>query len=328
VSPGNAPPLPWRGDGIRLNQHRALGTIDNRRARSTEEQMDQHDGSRGPGQAPAKDFLALTHGQEWVNFYESFDKLVQDHLSRSSELLRRAMSLPEVADREVAQVRAEMEGKLAAERERSHDLLSQLRDEISSSHSRVSTLADDVQNVAADLAALNSRVADALASLDRPAAVASQSPTPALEESVQPASTLNGIADPIETESDDWAPVAVAEEVASEPEPQVEAVTEAEVEAEVEAPADEPEPLVAEWPAAPAAELVETPVRFDAETGLDLSALAEAETETETETAAEESDTESPAVAGIGALDGEPVGVGADRPRPHWLSVTRIGSRS
>ena len=106
--------------------------------------MDQQDGSRGSGKAPAKDFLALTHGQEWVNFYESFDKLVQDHLSRSSELLRRAMSLPEVADREVAQVRAEMEGKLAAERERGHDLLSQLHGEISQSRDHISTLADSV----------------------------------------------------------------------------------------------------------------------------------------------------------------------------------------
>ncbi len=31
---------------------------------------------------PPKDFLALTHGEEWVNFYESFDKLVQDNHSR------------------------------------------------------------------------------------------------------------------------------------------------------------------------------------------------------------------------------------------------------
>ena len=30
---------------------------------------------------PPKDFLALSHGHEWVDFYESFDKLVQDHLS-------------------------------------------------------------------------------------------------------------------------------------------------------------------------------------------------------------------------------------------------------
>src|SRR6185503_11919734 len=103
---------------------------------------------------PPKDFLALSHGHEWVDFYESFDKLVQDHLSRSSELLRRAMSLPEVADREVAQVRAEMEGKLAAERERSHDLLTKLRDEISSSHAHIAGVAESVQTVAAELAEL------------------------------------------------------------------------------------------------------------------------------------------------------------------------------
>jgi transketolase len=140
--------------------------------------MDQHNGSRGSGQAPAKDFLALTHGQEWVNFYESFDKLVQDHLSRSSELLRRAMSLPEVADREVAQVRAEWEGKLAAERERSHDLLSKLRDEISASHGQVATLAESVQSVASDLSSLSARVSEAIAAIDLPLSAPAAEPVP------------------------------------------------------------------------------------------------------------------------------------------------------
>ena len=110
---------------------------------------------------PPKDFLALSHGHEWVNFYESFDKLVQDHLSRSSELLRKAMSLPEVADREVAQVRTELEGqlsqtrselegqvaqtrtelegRLAAERQQHQATLTSIRAEISSSHQQSRT---------------------------------------------------------------------------------------------------------------------------------------------------------------------------------------------
>ena len=80
--------------------------------------------------APQKDFLALTHGQEWVTFYESFDLVVQDHLSRSSDLLRRAMSLPEVADREVA-----------AERERTNAVLTAVKTQIVNSHRLASTLA-------------------------------------------------------------------------------------------------------------------------------------------------------------------------------------------
>ncbi|HEY7032333.1 MAG TPA: hypothetical protein VH482_13425 [Thermomicrobiales bacterium] len=290
--------------------------------------MDQYDGSRGAGQAPAKDFLALTHGQEWVNFYESFDKLVQDHLSRSSELLRRAMSLPEVADREVAQVRAEMEGKLAAERERSHDLLSKLRDEISTSHTRVTALANDVQNVAADLATLSSRVADALASLDRPAtALAAESPAPMLEETVPAAPALNGAAEWSETAPEAWAAAEHVDDATSDAEPAVEAVAEAAPEADAEVAAEEPtvepEPLVARWSVDTAEEADEIPARFDAETGVDLTALAEAESE---KTAEEPADDQAEAPV-TGTLEGDPVGVGADRPRPHWLSVTRIGSR-
>src|SRR4051794_21361646 len=94
-----------------------------------------------------KDFLALSHGQEWVTFYESFDKLVQDNLSRSSELLRRAMALPEVADREVQQIRTEMEEKLAAERSRQREVLAALREDLTGSHRQVSMLARSVGTV-------------------------------------------------------------------------------------------------------------------------------------------------------------------------------------
>jgi hypothetical protein len=66
---------------------------------------------------PVPDFLAHAHAHEWSTFYESFDNLVQDNISRSNELLRRAMDLPVIADREVAQVRTEFEARLATERE-------------------------------------------------------------------------------------------------------------------------------------------------------------------------------------------------------------------
>ncbi|MEA2523073.1 MAG: hypothetical protein QOF01_3257 [Thermomicrobiales bacterium] len=285
--------------------------------------MDQHDGSRGSGQAPAKDFLALTHGQEWVSFYESFDKLVQDHLSRSSELLRRAMSLPEVADREVAQVRAEMEGKLAAERERSHDVLTSLREEIAASHTHVATLAENVQGVASGLASLSSRVAEALAALDVTPAIASAPVTaPALDAPVRPAPALNGAANgSVDAVSEEYAPINLAEETTNEPEPQLDAVA-----APAEEPTAESVNVVAEMQADAViepAESADAETNVDAELGLDLTALAEAETET----AEKSPDAEAPVESGTGFLDGEPVGVGGDRPRPHWLSVTRIGSR-
>jgi SMC interacting uncharacterized protein involved in chromosome segregation len=89
---------------------------------------------------PPKDFLALSHGHEWVNFYESFDKLVQDHLSASSELLRKAMALPEVADREVAEVRDVLEKQLEAEREHNKAALHSLKTEVSAHQEQVASL--------------------------------------------------------------------------------------------------------------------------------------------------------------------------------------------
>ena len=283
--------------------------------------MDQHDVNRGTAQPPAKDFLALTHGQEWVNFYESFDKLVQDHLSRSSELLRRAMSLPEVADREVAQVRAEMEGKLAAERERSRDLLAKLRDEITVSHGQVSKLADDVKGVVADLATLSARVSEALVTLEKPAEAAPMAAPVAFEASSYEPPMLNG------TVEVDEAPAPVAEtpvfveEQVAVAEPEIDALAD-------EAPAVEAEaesPLMAEFGAVAAAADAEVDAVSAAESfadaPLDLSAMAEAESGEETFEAKSEDE------PGTGLLP-EPVAAGGERPRPHWLSVTRIGSRT
>jgi chromosome segregation ATPase len=112
---------------------------------------------------PPKDFLALSHGHEWVDFYESFDKLVQDHLSRSSELLRKAMSLPEVADREVAQVRDDLESQLTTERAQNQATLSSLKAEIGSTHQQVASLAQIVGSLMANLERLGGSVDTALA---------------------------------------------------------------------------------------------------------------------------------------------------------------------
>lgn len=281
--------------------------------------MDQHDRDRNAAQPPAKDFLALTHGQEWVSFYESFDKLVQDHLSRSSELLRHAMSLPEVADREVAQVRAEMEGKIAAERERNHDLLAQLHTEIAQSRDHVTSLAATVNDVAAGLTTLSTRVSEALASLNTPAGqptalAATATAEPVVEAAAPPADTMNGI---------------VAEDVTPEFDTPV---AEAVAEASSESAAETDEPIATEPDADEVIEpsTAESPFHFDSETGLDLSALAEAEASEESinlESLSNDLEIEAERPQ-TGSLEDEVVGVNAsDRPRPHWLSVTRIGSR-
>jgi hypothetical protein len=151
---------------------------------------------------PPKDFLALSHGHEWVDFYESFDKLVQDHLSRSSELLRKAMSLPEVADREVAQVRDDLESRLTTERAQNQATLSTLRAEISSSHQQVASLAQIVGSLMANLDRLGGSVDAAIAKAAESAAEA-----PAAVESVAPVHAPEVVAAP--------EPVATVEETAS-----------------------------------------------------------------------------------------------------------------
>jgi hypothetical protein len=114
---------------------------------------------------PPKDFLALSHGHEWVNFYESFDKLVQDHLSRSSELLRKAMSLPEVADREVAQIRDDLEGQLQTEKTRAAETLNGLKSDITSTQQQASSIVRMTAMMIGDLDRLAARVESAIVDL-------------------------------------------------------------------------------------------------------------------------------------------------------------------
>jgi hypothetical protein len=278
-----------------------------------------------------KDFLALSHGQEWVTFYESFDKLVQDNLSRSSELLRRAMALPEVADREVQQIRSEMEEKLANEKARQRAMLSSLQEDLSGSYRQVSMLARSVGSVIGDLERLSQRVNEAIVAFDAEASVA-----PEVAEVVAPVS--NGVAQSNGVASAYSAPAAPADPVVPEP-----------VEAAPEPVADLPE--MPEFPVAEAdvvmAEAVEdAPATFsvddiaaaveeqnamleaaehkldDLEAAIDLSALAEAEVVTP-DVGSEPVAVEA---AAVGA-EAQPAESGEQRPRPHWLSVTRGSSR-
>jgi hypothetical protein len=278
-----------------------------------------------------KDFLALSHGQEWVTFYESFDKLVQDNLSRSSELLRRAMALPEVADREVQQIRSEMEEKLANEKARQRAMLSSLQEDLSGSYRQVSMLARSVGSVIGDLERLSQRVNEAIVAFDAEASVA-----PEVAEVVAPVS--NGVAQSNGVASAYSAPAAPAAPVVPEP-----------VVAAPEPVADLPE--MPEFPVAEAdvvmAEAVEdAPATFsvddiaaaveeqnamleaaehkldDLEAAIDLSALAEAEVVTP-DVGSEPVAVEAAAVG----VDAQSAESGEQRPRPHWLSVTRGSSR-
>lgn len=218
---------------------------------------------------PPKDFLALSHGHEWVNFYESFDKLVQDHLSRSSELLRKAMSLPEVADREVAQIRDDLEGQLATERKQNQTTLLALKQEISSSQQQMSSLTQMIGSLMANMERLTSSVDAAIA------------------RAAEAEATARATAEQRVHTSEPETPAA--QEAIAEPTPEPET-----------APAEQP----VEWSEL-AAEAQDEPADE-----IDLSALA----------AMEEApaDAEQPVEAGVSN--------GAERVRPHWLSMARSGS--
>jgi hypothetical protein len=278
-----------------------------------------------------KDFLALSHGQEWVTFYESFDKLVQDNLSRSSELLRRAMALPEVADREVQQIRSEMEEKLANEKARQRAMLSSLQEDLSGSYRQVSMLARSVGSVIGDLERLSQRVSEAIVAFDAEASVA-----PEVAEVVAPVSNgvaqSNGVASAYSAPSAPAAPV-VPEPVVAAPEPVADLpempefpVAEADV-VMAEAVEDAPATFSVDDIAAAVEEqnaMLEAAEHKldDLEAAIDLSALAEAEVVTP-DVGSEPVAVEAAAV-GAEAQSAES---GEQRPRPHWLSVTRGSSR-
>jgi len=287
-------------------------------------------------QPPQKDFLALTHGQEWVTFYESFDLLVQDHLSRSSDLLRRAMSLPEVADREVAQVRDDLEGKLAAERERASAVLTDVKTQIVNSHRLASTLAMSIGSLMTDLHSLNMRVDEAIQASSQatqaaapPAASPPVAPTGLLRPTpaVAPAtyagastpapgslSGTNGLASTPSTDADASAAID-----------QVRPFADASSEADALG-ADAVADLVEE-PVMDVADLADVVDAGD-EPPIDLTAIAEAEASfsdesTTIETSADKSD------AGLDAVQDGSVDASmesGERQRPHWLSVTRVGA--
>jgi hypothetical protein len=271
---------------------------------------------------PPKDFLALTHGHEWVNFYESFDKLVQDHLSRSSELLRKAMSLPEVADREVAQVRTELEGQLsqtrteleeqvsqtrtqlegqlAAEREQHQAALSSLRAEISSSHQQAASLARMFGSLLTDLDRLSTTVDSAMSA--QPVSVsmaeAKNVTTDETEASAPAEDASEVMVAEASTEYSEWSAEAVADESSE---------TESES-SDHEGESGESQPEI-DLSALAAAESDEAPETSDIETY--VNGVEETES---TEASTDEGESAS-------APQVEP-----ERPRPHWLSVARSNS--
>lgn len=281
-------------------------------------------------QPPQKDFLALTHGQEWVTFYESFDLLVQDHLSRSSDLLRRAMSLPEVADREVAQVRDDLEGKLAAERERTNALLTDLKTQIDNSHRLASTLASSIGSLMTDLHSLGKRVDEAIQSSSQVAPTTTPAPT---SPPVAPTGLLGSA--PSTAAGFGAAPATPATgnfagsgSTASSPSSGAsvaatgdESISFRDASTGFDARAFEAVVGLADEPVMDVADLAEGADAGD-QSAIDLTAIAEAEASSADASNEHEANVDASDTTGEGEASSE----SGERQRPHWLSVTRVGA--
>lgn len=257
---------------------------------------------------PPKDFLALSHGHEWVNFYESFDKLVQDHLSRSSELLRRAMSLPEVADREVAQIRDDLETRLNSERERHHATLSVLKEEIGKSHQQASTLAMMMGSMMADLDRLSKNVEVAIAQASAGEAPPPLAPNSASADVSSETSPANAKA---HSGVDDAAQHLESEAASAPAQEWVEAIAIDDAnagDAEAEVNWDELASEVAD------PDGVQAEPTADEQAEIDLNALAAMEAENNSELTDEESN----------GANGDQTP--EERSRPHWLSMARASN--
>jgi hypothetical protein len=68
--------------------------------------------------------------RERLAFYQSFDGLIQDNITRSGDLLRQAMQMRESASAEIAAVQAETERQRSEDRDRYRTLFSALLDEV------------------------------------------------------------------------------------------------------------------------------------------------------------------------------------------------------
>jgi hypothetical protein len=229
-----------------------------------------------------------------------------------------------------------MEDKLAAERGKQQALLDALHDEIEGSHRQVANLARSVGAVMSDLDRLNQRVASALAAYeaggtaaDAGAAansvVASNPPSANGTGSLPGGRVGTGSLAETKVGTGSLASVAVA---AAPAEPEPLAALDAD---ESHQPADDvadelggANSFANEFNLSDiAAAVEEQQAMLDAaeqqldqlEDSIDLSAMADAEAAPNDSAEAE-------------AADAPPVTNGEHRPRPHWLSVTRIGSQS
>lgn len=101
--------------------------------------------------APDEGESELARLKERLGFYESFDRLIQDNVSRAGELLRHAATMRENAEQELAQARREMEELRSGDRQEYRSLLSGLLDDVTTMQVQIERLARRVADALDDL---------------------------------------------------------------------------------------------------------------------------------------------------------------------------------
>ncbi len=92
----------------------------------------------------------LERALERLSFYSSFDKLIQENITRSGELMREAIDLRERARWEIEQGQRDAEGRLASEREAHGEVLASLFDQFDDVRQATDRFADRLTNALAD----------------------------------------------------------------------------------------------------------------------------------------------------------------------------------
>ncbi|MDQ3045599.1 MAG: hypothetical protein M3R06_10700, partial [Chloroflexota bacterium] len=93
----------------------------------------------------------LERALERLSFYSSFDKLIQENITRSGELMREAIDLRERARWEIEQGQRDAEWRLASEREAQREVLASLFDQLDDVRKATDRIADRLTSALADL---------------------------------------------------------------------------------------------------------------------------------------------------------------------------------
>lgn len=160
--------------------HDALTLLNNR------DPNDPGDDPKASPGSPQDEAVAVTHGQKWAEFYEALDQLVHDQFDRSNELLREAMVLPTVADREVAAIRQAAAEQVAAERRRHGDLLQPVHDEIVHTAAELTQMQQRMVRLATRLDQLAANVTAAIEAINHDVPPAPARPSEVVAARIEP----------------------------------------------------------------------------------------------------------------------------------------------